>query len=372
MKADVAETTGQTMKEKVSSIENSREKNVVRIEMDSQICQYIKVFAKRYEATPLTMRCFPAENWYQETALLAMLRNPFFFDKVKPMVQFYGIESVKKTAEESLKMKPECATLTCCSLEDFIKYKVHFNQFGAGFVTDTERDSKVYFDVEWNDCCCEFDKEALAIFTDSIKNTRQGLRYITFKITTRKRGGTLSYLSSLYGRKYKKMSKDGAVRAIIEDEIARVAPQQRVKLIYCCVYGGGGNGSTPMITLGFSVNVPNNAITPLFSNRMDECREVKTKTRNFIYKMQEQKTWEMKPRKTRKGWAKKTTCNQSIIEKNRLRKKVKTRLLRGWTSEKIADNLNKMYNMNLTAGQVGSIKAWLNPKGKLASRAKTF
>ncbi|MGI9569276.1 MAG: hypothetical protein ACR2PH_05955, partial [Desulfobulbia bacterium] len=227
------------------------------------------------------------------------------------------------------------------------------------------------YNFVWADYCCPVRRILVDNLIDVINNNvDKGIVYVTFCGSTREKGGRKNLLNDLGVKSNKVDSKD--MPDVLAKHISKMvvnSSKKRVHNVYSVVYGGGRTGQTTMITLGFSVNLSKDAITVISENRQgrDGNRYA------TYYKMKKTKGWGEKEGKKRGRKRKKKTSAELVKaqkEKVALRKKVEVRMKRDWTSAKIAQDLNKVYGYDLTASQVSSIKAWLNPNAKLAKKLK--
>jgi hypothetical protein len=236
-------------------------------------------------------------------------------------------------------------TLTPCGFDDLLTHEIHFGRGRhIGTLVKNTNEMKAY-NFLWPDYCQTPNRHRLEQAAIHVKKSLQrGLYFITFSLTGRQHGQ-----ESIMKREF--------MREALEDNLFHYFDKhdvKKVRKVYDVVYSGGKG--TTMITMGFSIDVPKKAITPIEANYQITENERKAVTNQIGYKLKHDgikkylpKTMKQIEALTKK--AKKAKKGKRGRKKMALLDKVLSRRAKGMTKEEIAKDLG------ITLHQVGSTLA---------------
>ena len=270
------------MNDKTKSIETSPEKASIRNDIVSQNLQNLVRMEKLGKhISTINGLTLPAKKWFFEHNFINHIGNAFFLAN-KPQVHFYGVEKEAKFIDQTFKNMPQSCHIVKGMLHEFIDNEVQFKTNGVGQILDTPRRVPIIFDFYWADYCLTPNMKNIEQFVQVLNNNiKHGLAYITFSLNLRGRKEGFQNEFSCYDK-----NKLIAVVNAINRCISKNVKGKKVNLTYKVLYAGGESERTPMITIGFSVGIPANAIRVIDEDRMTKKRELKSHRANFVNKLQ--------------------------------------------------------------------------------------
>lgn len=354
---------------KVQNIENTVKKSNIRLDIISQATQWLVFQSKvKKPIEELKGATLSGDKAYFEGACFHHLTTSPFL-KHKPRVSFDCAEKKsRKIALKAMTSLPINSHMYYGDYNDLFK-KEFVRKDGAMFAKSGKATNPNIYNFVWADYCCPASKKLVKEFINTINNNvNTGVVYLTFCGHTRAEGGRKTLVRQFADVE---TTEDANITRKLNAKIIKAIKNEvckDVKLIYNVIYGGGQHGTTTMMTIGFSVNLPKNVIVPIA-----DYRQGKTQDEWRIYRMANSLSarngWKLKERKKtgrkRKSWRsveRIAEMKAEIKRKNKLRKKIRTRLNRGWNSVRIADDLK------IPTRVVGAMRSWINPKGKLFSK----
>jgi hypothetical protein len=350
---------------KIDSIEQTVEKSKIREDIVSQEMQAVNFYAgTKNPITEIHGATLPAAEAFFENLVDHVFKT---FSSHKPKISFDCADMTRGVALKALLNLPENCHILNGQFSDLFEQDL-IRKNGVLYATG-ESDYYNMYDFVWADYCCPIKTQLVKDFINVIENNvDKGLVYATFCGSTRAKGGRKTMLKDIIGNSKLEATPENIANALIET--IKKNTTKNIKLIYNVIYGGGEKGITTMITIGFSVGMAKGAVEPI-----EENRQTRNHARYAVYyKMKHTKGWNVpvrKAQKKRKNAKSKAEAIKLEKEKVALRKKISIRLARGLNSEEIAEELNKKYGYDLTTGQIGSMKAWMNKDGKLAAKRVT-
>jgi len=273
-----------TQKQKVVNIENTVGKNNVRLGIARHVEQYL-YYMQGKEKMPAEMRVgtLAAEQWYFEKLLDNCLHHSFLL-KNAPKLSFVSAESDKEIAEQSFINMPDNATVLHGSFSDIFTKPYAIAKGGYGYFTGSAKsDTMDYkYGLIWADYCAYPSTKLLTDLEHMIThNIDKGLFYVTY---------CLSHVHNRHKKAVKDLGKYSKAKDIEQitrdavDHFIGTIKGKKVKKIFEVIYGGGGKEGTTMITIGFSVNIPAQAITPLSFDDGEWKSDDRQKRQGIVYR----------------------------------------------------------------------------------------
>jgi len=138
-----------------------------------------------------------------------------------------------------------------------------------------------------------------------------------------------------------------------------------VKKVYDVIYGGGDNGQTKMMTIGYACYLPKGILNPIIANRSDAIAELKRKRYQTMLRYQKKgfgiiKVKEVKSVKSVKKGKTNSVGRPAMSNSQKIRR----RLEQGWNNKDIA----KYYNISIKS--VGGVSAHFNNPKSFKNRKK--
>ena len=157
---------------------------------------------------------------------------------------------------------PDNATVLKGNFSDIFNKPFKTARAGYSYLTSNESTTMMRkYGLVWADYCCYTSVELLNDLVHVIKhNIDKGLIYVTFCISAT-RGNDIQTIKKL--RKYSSSSDIYQATISSLNHFLRKIKNKKVRKVFEVVYGGGGRQSTTMITIGYSVNLPTTAVTPI-------------------------------------------------------------------------------------------------------------
>ena len=278
--------------QKIRDLQQTVEKANNRYNIVNQTLQYLSY--KEKDGHPVKVLegiTLPATQWYFENLAINAIKQAVGLRKI-PLVKFHGIEATKGRANLALKNLPPNCDITGCTYDEFFKKDNYVSKSGVSVLKEQDRPLPLMINFSWADYCWTVNFKAMESFAKMIgMNFDEGLAYITFSIKSRKKGkSNKNLLMECRGLCRSKNIRDG-VRTSINRLLNQYARDKNVRCIYDVVYGGGSKGNTTMITLGYSVNVPENAIQSIRANHMEENNEFRKGNYQAYLHMKSRKSW---------------------------------------------------------------------------------
>jgi hypothetical protein len=323
---------------KISSIENSPEKVTIRTEIIDQTLKMIDCLPRKLGFHAATL---PAESWYFEKSLLQMIRN---YHKDLP-VQIDGVEKKNHTALKSIKNMPEQCRLTYGAFSSFLSNKIEASSSGINYLMKCKDEEVKKLQLLWADYCITAHREDMVEFVEWVgKYVEQGLIYTTVSLKSRGKKGSYVKTAMKFAGKWYQVNKKNedatearnAIVAFLLNEMKKT--HQNVKMVYNVLYHGGKLGSTPMLTVGFAVNLPENEIKCIDDVRRNS--ELKARRVQTAYRM-EKNNWKLlkrgRPVSVRKSQARKFVDKNLSMKLSKIRMKYASYTIP--EKRKIADGL---------------------------------
>jgi hypothetical protein len=290
-------------KKVIKSIEQTPEKNCVRNDIVFQNLQHLRYReSKNDPVTVISAVTLPAERWHLERLWLNTLDNAVRSGIIKnhPSVHIQGVEKGKDNfIESSIHVPPNC-NITHGMLNEFLDNEVRYSRSGLGQIDlSTLRYNPVTMSFYWADYCMPADIEVIKDFAKRIcSNMPEGIAYLTMSL--RLRGKTKKFLKDFkkFGVINYAQSVENAVNYHINQNMKGIKGK-KINLIYKVVYGGGEKEGTTMLTIGYSINIPKEAITVIRENRIEGKRDLKKRRKAIAWHLKHKKFKVFKPAKVK-------------------------------------------------------------------------
>lgn len=276
--------------EKIDSIENTPEKAIVRAEISAQVLEMGK--SEIHGAT------LPAVDYFFEKSFTNLA------NKRGTKVSFDCAEMDFRTAVASMRHIPQNCRLANVDYSYMMnkpmfwsdKTPVGFSASQNQCISTLTLDETIkgykhpLYGLIWPDYCGEATEEMLLNFVDMLLNNvdpNGGVGYITVYMVSRNKG------QDDYFKRFSQYSKDTTVYGVIRDTLDKMISRiknRNIRCVYQVAYHGAHG--QPMLTIGYSVNVPANKITPIIENRIGIEREHKLRRFRISLRLMEN-GWKM-------------------------------------------------------------------------------
>ena len=374
----MTKTTKTTKDKKTESIENSVAKCNIRSNISRQIEDYLSKREKQKSPLGiLRVASLAAETWLFENSLKNNLEHSLIL-KNAPEMRFISAERKKQVANQSyINMPLKNATVVHGVFSDIFTRPFKTSLAGYSYFTTRAGDETIYrtYDLVWADYCCYASTELLNDFVHVAQNNiDKGFIYLTFCIS-KKRGKDRSVVKDL--KRYSKRKTDDIIFLTVNaiTHFAKKIKGKKLNKVFEVIYGGGSTLGTTMVTVGYSVGLPENIIKPLFFDDSEWMSADVRKKRQCIVssRLNKHGGWNCKKvGRPKKGYtskvSKKTLIKRLEAERNRLiweslRLRISLGYDKGQTTNEIYNKLKKeLTEQGLTKCSVSSVKSWRSPK----------